>query len=265
LHRGAGTHHHVLMQHSLRGYTQIQENGRTAMVRVRYQAAVAAALLREEGCRPFATSGGRGIVMRFAVEDGSAILRTYRRGGAVRRVLPEGWCWGLRPLQELMVLDHLHRSGLSVPEPLGAAWWRKGLLLHGRIAMRCIEAVDLLEYLSSRPEAADYWLEQTGRTIRAMHDLGVYHADLQVRNVLIAEDKPYLIDFDRARLGEMSDEARARNLLRLRRSFQKHGLESAWFAAVCRGYGIKALPGWLSSAYSVKAQLTDLLSGRGAR
>ena len=251
------------MQESLRGYARLGERGCTAMVRMRYQDAVAGALFRGEGCEPLPTTGGRGALMRFPLDDGWAVLRTYRRGGIVRHVVPDGWLWGLRPLQELAVLDYLNRSGLSVPEPLGAVWRRQGALLHGRIATRYVEGVDLLQFLSAQPEAAEYWLEQTGRTIRAMHDLAVYHADLQVRNVVIARDRPYIIDFDRSRKrAVMSEEARARNLLRLRRSFQKHGLDSAWYAAVCRGYGAKALPGWLSSAYRLKAQLTDLLSGR---
>jgi len=63
-------------------------------------------------------------------------------------------------------------------------------------------------------------------TIADMHDAGIVHADLNLKNLLVRDafDEPeaFVIDFDRARLaGRLGLGERMRNLLRLDRSVLK--------------------------------------------
>jgi 3-deoxy-D-manno-octulosonic acid kinase len=137
------------------------------------------------------------------------------------------------------------------------------VLYRGAIASREVEGQDLYHYLSSDPPGAESVLERVGELIRRMHDLGVYHADLQVRNVLVADSGLYLIDFDNACLrDELSARQRARNLFRFRRSLHKNGFPARYFEALLRGYGPVSLPGWLDALYRLKGLGSDLAGGR---
>jgi 3-deoxy-D-manno-octulosonic acid kinase len=64
--------------------------------------------------------------------------------------------------------------------------------------------------------------ENVGRCIRQFHRAGVWHADLNARNILLNEElKVFLVDFDRARLMNGTEVNGKRNLERLKRSLQK--------------------------------------------
>ena len=70
-----------------------------------------------------------------------------------------------------------------------------------------------------------------------MHDAGFVHADLQIRNILMADSGPYIIDLDKARqCTSVSPSAREVNLVRLRRSFEKNGVSLKHFDAIRAGY-----------------------------
>lgn len=70
-------------------------------------------------------------------------------------------------------------------------------------------------------------LKSIADTILTMHRQGVYHADLNLKNVLVRYDQKtaesYIIDFDRAKLflGRLPAPLARSNLDRLRRSARK--------------------------------------------
>ena len=131
--------------------------------------------------------------------------------------------------------------------------------------MKDLPARHLQAALSEAPEQAHALLPRVGAMIREFHDVGLFHADLQIRNILVADESVYLIDFDRARLiEELTPRQRWKNLLRLRRSLEKNGYPIEHFEAICRGYGPEDLPKWLDGAYRVKGRVSDRLQGREA-
>ena len=86
--------------------------------------------------------------------------------------------------------------------------------------------------------------EEVGALVARFHREGVWHADLNAHNVLIAPGGLYLIDFDRGRLRDVAEGWRLANLQRLRRSMLKLGAAEAGedaferevWPAVMRGY-----------------------------
>lgn len=247
----------------MRDYVKISKNRHKVLVRGEFRDAVADALTAGAGCVP-ASEAGRGAVFRFPCGGRWGVVRKHLRGGAIRHFLKESYFLHNRPRRELRLHDYVWRQGLPVPEPLGACWRWRGLFVRGAIAMVEIPAPNLFDYLQAQPDQGADVMRRCGELFRRMHDLGVWHADLQVRNVLVAEGGLYLIDLDNARLiPGMSHLQRARNLFRFRRSLEKNGLPAELFGALCQGYGEQALPGWIGRVYRAKGAVSDAIARSG--
>ncbi|SFR85251.1 3-deoxy-D-manno-octulosonic acid kinase [Marinobacter daqiaonensis] len=172
------------------------------------------------------SSGGRGSAWFVHSEVGDLVLRHYRRGGLMARMSDRSYVYtGMertRSLREFRLLSTLYERGLPVPEPV-AAWsgHYHGLWYHSAILLaRIANAITLPEV----PDLTDRSLwSNVGKTIRRFHDQGLDHVDLNCDNLLIADGKVYLIDFDRCRLRSTSggQNWKSRNLNRLKRSVDK--------------------------------------------
>lgn len=183
--------------------------------------------------------GGRQAAWFVDGVHGPAVLRHYRRGGLRARLGRESYFWlsaaRVRAFAEVRMLAHLARApGVQVPEPLGAAFWHRGLFYRNAILVRRIDAVATL---ARRLDVVDP--AAVAHTIRAMHAAGVWHADLNATNILVdAQGAIWLIDFDRARLGLVSPAQAQQNLQRLRRSLVKlaGSRGEAWWQALARAW-----------------------------
>lgn len=238
------------------------ENGRHAVILKKDCSAVCSALLTEEGLEPWKQEG-RGTVYRFQLGDGVGVFRRYQRGGFIRHFLKDLYFLDNRPLRELAITAYAWHGGLPIPEPLGVCWNRVGPFFRGGIATRWVDSAMLLDLLRAKTVPNELLL-RVGSVIRQMHEMGIYHADLQVRNILVSEDQPLLLDFDNARrYSSLKDADRARNLLRLRRSFDKNGLPQELYQVILRGYGpLPEVYGQLDMAYRAKGRVSDAMGSR---
>jgi 3-deoxy-D-manno-octulosonic acid kinase len=240
-------------------YQRINKPPQSTIIRGTDRESIASALLGDTDTTPF-EAAGRGSVGLFKLADGEGVLRRCRRGGFVGKMVNEGYLFKNRPLVEFRVHEHLYDGGVSVPEPLGVMWEQHGPIFRGAIATRRVEAVGLRTWLAESNGEADLLLASIGRLISSMHDAGVYHADLHVENILVDGENAFLIDFDNARCHQsLGGIRRARNLLRLRRSFQKWAMAESAFDRILEGYGFITFPAWLDAAYRFKAKASDLM------
>ena len=179
---------------------------------------------------------GRGTAYFFRSGNKHYVLRHYRRGGMAARISADQYLWRsegrTRPFSEWQLTYHLHHAGLPVPAPVGARYSRSAFGYCGDlITERIMDTESLAGWLRTRALPILNWIA-IGRCIRAFHDLGVCHADLNAHNVLFGDDGVvHLIDFDRGSLrkpGLWCDE----NLVRLRRSLEKiaYGLPPEHFS-----------------------------------
>jgi len=168
---------------------------------------------------------GRGTTHFVRSGKQQFVLRHYRRGGLVAKALGDRYFWrneaATRSFAEWQLLYHLHRAGLPVPAPIAARYRRQGpFYTADLITERLTDSISLAEQLRMRGIPILGWIT-IGRCIRAFHDLGVCHPDLNAHNILlVGDDSVYLIDFDRGSLkkpGLWCDG----NLVRLRRSLEK--------------------------------------------
>ena len=173
---------------------------------------------------------GRGGAWRVELPGGlRAVVRLYRRGGLVARVVRDTYVGPRpRPLHELVVTVEARRRGVPAPEVLGARV-EGGLIYRGAlVTAEMPHARTLFEALrdASDDAARGALAARAGRAVARLHDAGVYHADLNLTNLLVgpvASDDVVVVDFDRARVrqGPLGRRARRRNLARLARSLAK--------------------------------------------
>lgn len=169
---------------------------------------------------------GRGATYAIDAPFGAAVLRRYRRGGAVARVLKDSYVWtgtaSARPLREFRLLAAAVAAGLPVPRPLAAEVRRRGAFYTGDLLMAQIAAA---ETLSARLAATADWTAidwtRLGSTLGQVHASGFQHADLNAHNLLLdAHGAVWVIDWDRGRQRDPAGWS-AEVLARLQRSLRK--------------------------------------------
>ena len=181
--------------------------------------------------------GGRGAAWRINDGDIDWVLRQYRRGGLVGRVVLDWYFFaGLertRPFHEWYITARLFDEGLPVPRPVAARVDRGLLGYRGSLITTTVPGCSLASMLENGVEEA-VW-KAVGRTIRRLHDAGAWHADLNTHNILIDGEHVTVIDWDRGQVRPQDTAWREANLKRLRRSLDKLGpgdpaIDSGWKA-----------------------------------
>jgi len=179
---------------------------------------------------------GRGAAPSVALRrDVSVILRRYQHGGVFGGFTGMLHLGPSRALKELHVTARAEASGAPVPHVICLALWpAAGPFWSALIGTREERgARDLLEVLvaSEDARARRALLCEVGAAVRRLHDAGVEHRDLQLRNILVVEEngkrRIVVIDLDRAvyhSSGRLASRLRARSLGRLTRSAVKNGL-----------------------------------------
>ena len=169
---------------------------------------------------------GRGTTHFIDIGGVQCVLRHYRRGGIVAKLLHDQYIWtgikNTRAWREWDLLGRMQKMGLPAPVPVAARVIRKGFYYSADLITRRIEnaqALSAMLQLSSIPD--DSW-QKLGATIKQFHRVGIYHADLNAQNILInAENQMFLIDFDKGCVRKPHLSWQHQNLKRLLRSLKK--------------------------------------------
>lgn len=180
-------------------------------------------------------SGGRGGVAIIATPAGECVLRHYRRGGMVAKLMGDRYLWSgadhTRSFTEFRLLARIAALGLPSAPPVACRYRRHGLFYTADlITRRIVNARTLAECLAAGRLDGEM-AELVGALVARFHRAGIWHADLNAHNVLVTDDELYLIDFDRGRQREPADSWQQANLLRLRRSLVKLGAAAKGEAA----------------------------------
>jgi 3-deoxy-D-manno-octulosonic acid kinase len=169
---------------------------------------------------------GRGTTWFYAHDELALVLRHYRRGGAVARLLLDRYLWTslkrTRAWREWALLAHMYARELPVPQPVAARVVRRGLIYRADlITRRLLFTEPLAEKLMVNGLDASRW-RGIGICIRRFHNAGIYHADLNAHNILLGkENAVYLADFDKGELRKHDRKWKEENLERLKRSLLK--------------------------------------------
>jgi 3-deoxy-D-manno-octulosonic acid kinase len=147
--------------------------------------------------------GGRARVLFISHGEDRWVLRHYRRGGLIAKLIADRYVWSgperTRSFRESRLLAEMRRLGLPVPVPIAARYKRNGLLYRADIITEeILGAHTLAQTIASEALVAASW-QQIGATIARFHRHGIRHADLNAHNIMLANDTVYLLDFDRGR------------------------------------------------------------------
>lgn len=160
------------------------------------------------------------------------VLRRYLRGGLLSVFVHDRFLDGGRALREIELFLEARRRGLPTLDPLAAVTWScaGGSYRHGLLTRLETGVQDLAAFLASRPEPArrDRVLVGAAEVVREMHRVGLDHADLNLKNLLIRESdsgrpEVLVIDLDGGRFtdGPLPEAPRLANLQRFVRSSVK--------------------------------------------
>jgi serine/threonine protein kinase len=196
--------------------------------------------LRLEMCTGYDHSGelsrfaGRKSLRTVKLKNGeNALIRTYRHGGLLRWVTGRTFfSWPPRPFRELAITEELRRRGFPTIEVYGACVENTlGPFYRGWLVTRELkDSFDLWAALQNGfvgKWTAEVVLRAVASSLVFLHQQGVYHSDLNLKNILVRAEpagmKAYVIDFDKAILflGRLPDRLAEKNLRRLLRSVWK--------------------------------------------
>jgi hypothetical protein len=185
-----------------------------------------------------------------------ALIRTYRHGGLLRHLSDGVFCsWPPRPFRELAITEEIRRRGVPTVEAYGACveqvWgpFYRGWLVTRELA----DTQDLWQAFKTglvQELGIDRILLAVADAVRALHRAGVYHTDLNLKNILVSNKqggvKGYIIDFDKAKLlfGNLPPKLVRKNINRLLRSVNKldpartHFSTAYWDEFVNLYYGV---------------------------
>jgi hypothetical protein len=177
-------------------------------------------------------AGNRQSAYRLDLGGGVELFaRRGRRGGLIASILSDVY-FGItpRPLTELAVTVEAVRRGIPVAEPMGAMIeWLSPVLYRGFFLTRAVRGMTLWEFLKTDddPTVRTHVLGQARAAIGTMHDKGLFHADLNLHNLLVTQARDsfsvVVIDLDKSRLFDapLSAAMRRANATRLIRSARK--------------------------------------------
>ena len=187
---------------------------------------------------------GRGDMRSVKLADGTtALFRCYHHGGLFRSLTGKlFFSWPPRPFRELSITEELRRRGFPTVEVFAACIEKiRGPIYRGWLVTRQLEgARDLWDGLQSgfcQSVGNEATLKAVAASIRRMHREGVYHRDLNLKNILIRSStagvESHVIDFDKAVLvlGQLPEPLARKNLDRLLRSIRKLDPQRQYFSS----------------------------------
>jgi len=170
-------------------------------------------------------SGGRGNTMFVGNVPRQFVLRHYRRGGLLGKLVRDTYIFSgedlTRSFMEWRLLDKLAANNMNVPRPAAARFCRRGTFYTADlITVRIPDVVSLSQYIAAEDRDEAFW-QSLGAAIWKFHEAGVYHADMNAYNVQVDKDGDiWMLDFDKGALkspGPWQQET----LSRLHRSLRK--------------------------------------------
>lgn len=194
-----------------------------------------------------ASAGGRGGVLFIRDDQYHWVLRHYRRGGLIGKLISDRYFWSgaerTRAFAEWRLLHTLRTQGFSVPTPVATRYVRQGFTYRADLITEALPAARTLAETITGAQLVDEYWKKIGAAVAKFHLAGVHHADLNAHNILLGEaGKVFVLDFDRGRIrarGSWESQVLARlkrSLLKIQRERTNAKFNDRDWAALMAGY-----------------------------
>lgn len=215
-----------------------------------------------------ARSGGVGRARHVSLAGPAGerlFVREYRHGGLLGGLFGQRFLGAARPRREISISERARAGGVSSPEVVACVGVR-GLLFHRwrMLQVELLDCDDLVVVFLAAGATPDVTqarrlrdiVRSVARQVRLLHDLGVFHADLHVKNIMVRRDgcgEPILVDLDKStHHGRLGWNRRFANLIRLDRSVEKLNLKGA---GISRAMRLRFLRAYLRSRDELDSSL----------
>ncbi len=163
---------------------------------------------------------------------GRVFVRRSVRGGLIGALMRDVYLGARRPLRELRAAAAAREAGVAVAEILAVRATRVCGPLH-RFMVVSREVPDAANLLDLAPRLFFREKRETilrlADELRRLHDAGIYHPDLTLKNILRNGSGIFLVDFDKAlAVRRRRPLLGLRNLSRLNRSVEKLQRRRGW-------------------------------------
>lgn len=154
---------------------------------------------------------GRGVTPVVELAGGRCVVRHFRRGGSVASALGDRYlrASGNRVLQELRASVEARGRGVATPEVKVAAWYDVGIFRRYDIATSYIPSAGDLSDVLFDDAARAAALSHATLLLRQLISAGMMHRDLNLKNILVTDERAYVIDLDRAEVFDRLTQAQA--------------------------------------------------------
>lgn len=158
------------------------------------------------------------------------VVRRSRHGGLLGPLRGDLFFPPTRAPYELLVSHLLAGAGIRTPPVIAIAVYRAGTFMRrSDVATVELPGRDFGSALLDGPDddVRAGWLQAVASLVNALSDVGAWHPDLNIRNILLVEDgrgsvDAFVLDVDRIRFSSPGDpHVRAANLDRVERSLRK--------------------------------------------
>jgi len=169
-----------------------------------------------------------------SLKNEGLVVRDYVHGGLFGKILRDYFWQRLRPLRELSICEIANKGHILTIEIVAIVMKNiiGPLYKYKLVSKEITNTIDLMELLlhsdkNSLLARKKQIISKVAKAIKEMHDVGIYHADLHLKNILVQSAEGgtinvYIIDLDKSRQFEEIDlNKRRKNILRLDRSLEK--------------------------------------------
>jgi 3-deoxy-D-manno-octulosonic acid kinase len=220
---------------------------------------------------------GRGFLVSLPMDERGSermVIRHYEHGGIFRALTTDLFLGGSRPFHELFITEMARKAGLPTMEVLVAVkrWVFRPFYKGDLVSKEIPNSTDLIQYVTRLRKAQGLkqlskkreLIRQAGSLVRKMHEVGIYHSDLHLKNFIVQVKKEtlgslHVIDFDRATIiHPLKSDKWFGNLLRLDRSVEKWAAKGLWITRTDR---LRFLKSYLGGEEKRKASVRKYLKG----
>ena len=159
------------------------------------------------------------------INDNKWVKKHYFRKGLMSCLNDKyvvGKVQNTRSYKEFAILNYLYKSNFNTCKPI-IGWVTYTYLYYtANLITNSLPSYTLQEVLSSNNMKDEYW-KKIGIEIRKMHDLNIYHGDLNITNIMIDKESGSIsiLDFDKSYFRKIKKHHIKSNLDRLKRSLIK--------------------------------------------